>query len=393
MSTHAVTIYFFSNAGEHGYAYAQALGSIAQRVGFGFVHCCEGEPTTIAMDQIRQCPESSIALTINDSMRRHSVLGVPLNQLLKKDKIPHICFVIDHPLYVFRPWMNDGHTCFLFTSPESEAFYKKYYQGASACKTDFIWNVGLHYGTSLSEQALSGVAKREHQLFVPINFDWQGSTLDSYLSDSAECAADIRPDVEACVEKFVTDQDCTPSDIAAFMAKRGHDPAREHFAKMIKLADKGIELQRRNLLLTELVRFPVTLSGRGIPPQIIETSKACYIPHHTMMDSYYMYRQCSAIMNTSTSGTPIHDRVSNAMAAGCLLVTQNSTALKSIFPEASYVGYDYNPASVGAALETLFSGCNIEGTAYQGWQAINTPEVFAILYGGLKRLADACLSG
>jgi hypothetical protein len=391
MTDDPITVYFFSNAGEHGYAYARALGALATQSGYAFIHCSEGEPTSLHLDEMRRNPARSLALSINDSARRHQAQGLPLIQLLKAESIPHICFVIDHPLYAFGDWMNDGHTALLFTSPESEAFYKRHYSDGYEATTDYIWNVGFHYGTAVPHCDPGKAARRKHQLFVPINFDWQGETRDTAPEQIAVFGQEMFLLLQQAVEDFVSVQDVAPTDMATYLREHGYDPTRKPFLLALRYMDKCIAVRRRKMLLNELVKWPVTLASRAVPPDLIRNSKAKCIPYYTMMDSYRLYPNCGAVLNTSTSGTHIHDRVSNAMAAGALSVTQNNQPLKDIFPDDTYVGYDFNANSIAAALDTVFTGNTTGEIADKGWRTINDPQVFAQLYGGLTRLVTRCL--
>lgn len=386
MQKHDVTLYFFSNAGEHGYAYAQALGSLAARSGFGFEHCCEGEPVVRYWDMIQSAPGRSVALSINESACRHSMHSVLLNEQLKKHNIPHVCFVIDHPLYVFADWMKDTHLSLLFTSPESEAFYQTHFLQDPRQSTDSIWNVGFHYGTSKAKEDLDFDAPRPHDLFVPVNFDWQGATLDSLKSAESDFDACLLQLLDDATDQFLEDGNLTPSSIAAFIESHGYDPRKKPFQKAVRHVDRRVALERRRMLLEELIQFPVTLAGRAIPEGVFDKCEARFVPYYTMMDSYRLYGACNAILNTSTSGTHLHDRVSNAMAAGCVCMTQNNEALKEIFPADSYIGYDYRPDSIRRALETVFSQRRSKAVAQKGWETINSQSNFDQLYGGLKRL-------
>jgi len=345
---------------------AQALSAYFKWVGVD-LEVIEFNPSGQRPELNTSLDDKTIAVIGVNSQLDHSWIGdESFIALAARRNIPVIQWILDHPSLRWPAFENNldaANVRYVFVSRFCEQYFRRYAVPGARTATAICAFTRLSRADDLSWKAF--IAREIHCL-IPLNLRRLGGTADELEVKLRELEPRLAEAVREAIETTRFDL-VSPlvSHLERALARRGIEVPDKVMHVCAALVEDMTHIWRRRRVFEVAARFPVMIQTDLPPPDLVAKRVATFRSTPDWTDpkaTLERMKSCRAVLSLSLTNDALHDRVGNAVNAGCVPVVEDNIAHRRVFkPDKSALVFRFDDDSLERCLDLV---CHQPGRAY-----------------------------
>lgn len=343
---------------ENAVSYLQSIGVAGKAIeldddgaGDGLRHLLDAEPQTIVgfnslLDQARLPNGSAFLAEAEDR------------------NTPVIQWIVDHPSSRWHEFgvSNTKNSRYLLNSRFAIDYFKTYC--LPGARTAAMGGIGPNRLSRVPRMSWGTFTARPATCVIPLSLNRHCGGPDEVQHRTKALGTDLAHAIETATERAMFDlMGPLEAHLKASLEEADLDVSNEIFNRCFNLVEAAVQIRRRTRIFEVARNFPVVIQSDRSAAPYLAGAKASWAPDVDMPSTLRNMPQYRAVLSVSPLNDMVHDRVMNALNAGCVAVVEDNLAHQSVFADRdSALFFRYNDDSLDEALDLI---CSSPGEAYK----------------------------
>jgi hypothetical protein len=277
---------------------------------------------------------------------------------------PIIQWIVDHPSSRWHEFSvsNARNSRYLFNSQFATEYFTTYcLPGARAAA---MGGVGPNRRSRVPHMSWNAFVSRPAKCVIPLSLNRHCGGPDEIEHRTKALAPELSRAVESAIERAMFDlTGPLETHLKASVEDAGFELSNEIFNRCFNLVEAAIQVRRRTRIFEVARDFPVIIQSDKSAAPYLEGARASWASDVDMQSTLRNMPQYRSVLSVSPLNDMVHDRVMNALNAGCVAIIEDNLAHRSVFADGeSALFFRYHDDSLGDALELV---CSQPAEAYK----------------------------
>jgi hypothetical protein len=307
--------------------------------------------------ELEKCLSDAITVVSTNWHLDHSCLGDRHFMDVAADAaVPVVQWILDHPSArwpEFRRTTADNSR-FLFLSPYSEAYFRKYI--FPACRSGWTAGTGPNQKSRVAGLTRASYLRRDTLCLVPLNLkrldatleeiEWAPAALPYYLQKPVREAIELAYyDLQAPIEKHLIS--------TGLDARVLEETCMLH--RCIQIIEDAVQVRRRLKVFKVARNFPALLQS-DVASSYLDSGLATLEEGVSITETLGRMRRAKSVISLAHVNDELHDRVLNGLNAGAVNIIEDNRIHREIFCHGeNALFFRYDDDSLREALDLVFS--------------------------------------
>jgi hypothetical protein len=305
--------------------------------------------------------------------------------------IPVVHWILDHPSARWLEFTNPAasNARFLMVSGHCEQYFRRHArpQAQSAATS----GVGPNRRSRIADLDRQSFLQRDIPCLIPLNLVRLGGSWASMTARIEQLDPRIAKPVRDAIARARLDlSEALEVHLEIALAQHDCELTPQGFHACAQLVEDMTQIWRRLTVFRAAVPRPVRIQTDALPAELAARAVAAVhtSPQATSMISTLMLmKSCRAVLSLGLTSDMLHDRVANALNAGCVAIVEDNQLHRRLFRHGeSALLFRYGDDSLAECLDLV---CHQPERAYAiaqaGFALRDDP---AIRFGQFHRLLD-----
>lgn len=287
--------------------------------------------------ELRQClDDHTVAILGINSQLDHCWIGTEsFVDAAARRNLPVIHWILDHPS---SRWMEFNNATapnarFLLASGYCERYFRRHARpGACTAATS---GVGPNRRSRVRTWSRQTYLRREISCLIPLNLKRLGGSRDELETRIERLDPEIAAAVRAAIESARLDVTGPLEDhLERSLAQGGRELPLETFHSCARIVEDITQIERRLKIFQTASRFAVRIQTDAPPSWLTEGAAATFHtdPASTSnIATMGVMPSCRALLSVALTNDMLHDRVANALNAGCVAIVEDNAIHRRLF--------------------------------------------------------------
>jgi hypothetical protein len=314
------------------------------------------------LPQLHQClDDDTVAILGINSQLDHCWLATEsFVDAAAKRNLPVIHWIMDHPS---ARWMEFNHATapnvrFLLTSDYCERYFRRYARpGARTAATS---GVGPNRRSRADHFSRPSYLRRQVSCLIPVNLKRLGGSREELETRIGQLGPAPQTAVRTAIGRARRDLTGPLEEHLEWaLAQAGFELPSPTFHACAHIIEDVTQSERRLRIFETAASFPVRIQTDAPPARLTEAAVATF---HTDSQStsaiatMELMQSCRAVLSVSLTNDMLHDRVANALNAGCLAIVEDNAIHRRLFEDGkNALFFRYDDDSLARCLDLV---CN-----------------------------------
>jgi hypothetical protein len=361
------SLYVCHSAHEHDRIYAENVAEYLAQTGVACKTLEFYAPGN--RPELQQClDDNPIGILGFNSQLDHCSLALDnfVDAAAKRD-VPVIHWILDHPSARMTEFNNPAapNARFLLVSEYCERYFRRRAPpGARAAAT---FGVGPNWRSRVRDLSRQSFLQREIGCLIPLNLRRLGGVGEQIEGRIGQLVPALAAAIRRAIERARHDLQ-GPLEVhfeSSLTESRLELPSRT-FHACAQMVEDVTQIARRLHVFETAARFPVRIQTDEPPPWLTAGAAATFdnAPGSTnMMATLALMKSCRAVVSTGLTNDMFHDRIANALNAGCVAIIEDNAIHRRLFEHLeNALFFRYDDDSLARCLDLV---CNHPDQAYE----------------------------